>query len=290
MSIIPPTTTTTTPQLPTATLPPGSTVSASGSSTSQAGSGLGLNGVNADTFLQLLVAQMQYQDPNNPVNSTQFLSQTAAFEEVQQLGSMQTSLASLVSAQQAQTATAMLGQTVNGTDLSGSPVSGKVTGVQLTSNGPVLQVGTSSLAMSAVTSIGSSTSTGVPVGSASNPTTGSTAGAGTTTATTPTATTPTATTPTATAAGTAPTSAGTGSSGTTSAVPGSTGTPTTPAPTATAPAGTTGTSTSSTGTGTTGTGTTGTGTTGTGTTGTGTTGTGTSNTSTANPATTSASA
>ncbi len=275
MSIIPPTTTTTTPQLPTATLPPGSTVSASGSSTSQAGSGLGLNGVNADTFLQLLVAQMQYQDPNNPVNSTQFLSQTAAFEEVQQLGSMQTSLASLVSAQQAQTATAMLGQTVNGTDLSGSPVSGKVTGVQLTSNGPVLQVGTSSLAMSAVTSIGSSTSTGVPVGSASNPTTGSTAGAGTTTATTPTATTPTATTPTATtptatAAGTAPTSAGTGSSGTTSAVPGSTGTPTTPAPTATAPAGTTGTSTSSTGTGT--------------------TGTGTSNTSTANPATTSASA
>ncbi len=285
MSIIPPTTTTTTPQLPTATLPPGSTVSASGSSTSQAGSGLGLNGVNADTFLQLLVAQMQYQDPNNPVNSTQFLSQTAAFEEVQQLGSMQTSLASLVSAQQAQTATAMLGQTVNGTDLSGSPVSGKVTGVQLTSNGPVLQVGTSSLAMSAVTSIGSSTSTGVPVGSASNPTTGSTAGAGTTTATTPTAT-----TPTATAAGTAPTSAGTGSSGTTSAVPGSTGTPTTPAPTATAPAGTTGTSTSSTGTGTTGTGTTGTGTTGTGTTGTGTTGTGTSNTSTANPATTSASA
>ena len=287
MSIIPPTTTTTTPQLPTATLPPGSTVSASGSSTSQAGSGLGLNGVNADTFLQLLVAQMQYQDPNNPVNSTQFLSQTAAFEEVQQLGSMQTSLASLVSAQQAQTATAMLGQTVNGTDLSGSPVSGKVTGVQLTSNGPVLQVGTSSLAMSAVTSIGSSTSTGVPVGSASNPTTGSTAGAGTTTATTPTATTPTATTPTATAAGTAPTSAGTGSSGTTSAVPGSTGTPTTPAPTATAPAGTTGTSTSSTGTSTSSTGT---GTTGTGTTGTGTTGTGTSNTSTANPATTSASA
>ena len=83
--------------------------------------GLGSNGVNADTFLQLLVAQLQYQNPDNPVDSTQFLSQTASFEEVQELGSLQTSLSSLVTSQQAGAATSMLGQQVTGTDQSGKP-------------------------------------------------------------------------------------------------------------------------------------------------------------------------
>ena len=80
-----------------------------------------LNGVNADTFLKLLVAQLQYQNPDNPVDSTQFLSQTADFEEVQELGSLQTSMASLVSSQQAGAATSMLGQQVTGTDQVGNP-------------------------------------------------------------------------------------------------------------------------------------------------------------------------
>ena len=30
-----------------------------------------------DTFLKLLVAQLKYQDPSNPADSTQFLAQTA---------------------------------------------------------------------------------------------------------------------------------------------------------------------------------------------------------------------
>lgn len=44
-------------------------------------SGLG----NEDTFLQLLVAQIQNQDPTNPIDSTTFLTQLASFSQLEQL-------------------------------------------------------------------------------------------------------------------------------------------------------------------------------------------------------------
>jgi flagellar basal-body rod modification protein FlgD len=43
------------------------------------------NQLNQDTFLKLLVAQMKYQDPLAPTDSTQFLTQTAQFTTVSTL-------------------------------------------------------------------------------------------------------------------------------------------------------------------------------------------------------------
>jgi flagellar basal-body rod modification protein FlgD len=43
------------------------------------------NQLNQDTFLKLLVAQMKYQDPLSPTDSTQFLTQTAQFTTVSTL-------------------------------------------------------------------------------------------------------------------------------------------------------------------------------------------------------------
>ncbi|MGP8208228.1 MAG: flagellar hook capping FlgD N-terminal domain-containing protein [Acidimicrobiales bacterium] len=185
-------------QQPTAVLPPGDTASAT-SSTSSTSDGLGSNGVNADTFLQLLVAQMQYQNPDDPVDSTQFLSQTADFEEVQELGSLQTSLASVVSAQQAGAATSMLGQQVTGTDQVGNSVTGVVSGIQLTSTGPLLSVGNSTVPFSSVTSVTApgTTTTGT-TGTTTTGTTGTTTTGTTTTGTTTTGTTTTGTTGTPT--------------------------------------------------------------------------------------------
>ncbi len=43
------------------------------------------SGVNEEMFLQLLVAQLKNQDPMNPTDSTQFVSQLAQFSELEQV-------------------------------------------------------------------------------------------------------------------------------------------------------------------------------------------------------------
>ena len=40
--------------------------------------------VNKNMFLQLLVAQLQNQDPLNPTDSTQFVAQLAQFQQLEQ--------------------------------------------------------------------------------------------------------------------------------------------------------------------------------------------------------------
>ena len=40
---------------------------------------------NENTFLQLLVAQIQNQDPTQPIDSTTFLTQLASFSQLEQL-------------------------------------------------------------------------------------------------------------------------------------------------------------------------------------------------------------
>jgi flagellar basal-body rod modification protein FlgD len=141
---------------PVATLPAGDTASASTANTNTAS----LNGVNADTFLQLLVSELQNQDPDNPTDPTQFLTQTAEFEEVEEMNAVQTSVSSMVTAQQSSSATSMLGMQVSGSDASGNAVSGVVTGVQLTSSGPVLSVGSDTMPYSGITSVTLPGSTG----------------------------------------------------------------------------------------------------------------------------------
>ncbi|MDE7225210.1 MAG: flagellar hook capping protein [Acetatifactor sp.] len=45
-------------------------------------------GMDKDAFLQLLVAQMKYQDPLEPTSNTEFVSQYAQFSQVEQLQNM----------------------------------------------------------------------------------------------------------------------------------------------------------------------------------------------------------
>jgi flagellar basal-body rod modification protein FlgD len=55
------------------------------------------NLANESTFLQLLVAQIKNQDPLNPTDGTQFLSQLAQFSSLEQQLQMNTQLADIKS-------------------------------------------------------------------------------------------------------------------------------------------------------------------------------------------------
>jgi flagellar basal-body rod modification protein FlgD len=54
------------------------------SSGNSAASATDPSSVNMDEFLQLLVAEIQNQDPTNPMDGTAFLTQLAQFQQVEQ--------------------------------------------------------------------------------------------------------------------------------------------------------------------------------------------------------------
>jgi flagellar basal-body rod modification protein FlgD len=86
-----------------------------------------------DTFLKLLVAQMRYQDPANPVDSTQMVAQTATFSQVEKLEELVSQNASMLVLQESATAGSLVGKTATYTDTSGASKTGVISSVRLAS-------------------------------------------------------------------------------------------------------------------------------------------------------------
>jgi flagellar basal-body rod modification protein FlgD len=107
-----------------------------------------------DMFLQLLVAQMRYQDPSNPTDSSQFLAQTAQFTALEKMQAVADQTAQLVSLQVAFGASSLVGKDVAYPAADGTTTHGVVDSVRFTSTGPVLQVGGQDLALGDVLAMG----------------------------------------------------------------------------------------------------------------------------------------
>ena len=90
--------------------------------------------VDYQSFLKLLVAQMKNQDPTDPMDSTQYMAQLAAFSQVEQSVQMNSKLDQMLQSSVLGQADALIGRTVTSAD---GKVSGKVEEVRLTSNGMV---------------------------------------------------------------------------------------------------------------------------------------------------------
>ena len=91
---------TTLPISSTAALAPAATMSSSSSSSSSGSSGSSQQSQNLasqDVFLQLLVAQLQNQDPEQPTDGTAFVTELAQFTTLQEDTDSATDLDTLVS-------------------------------------------------------------------------------------------------------------------------------------------------------------------------------------------------
>jgi len=53
------------------------------------------NSLGSDAFLQLLVTQLQNQDPTNPESNTEFVAQLATFSSLEQLTSINKAVTSM---------------------------------------------------------------------------------------------------------------------------------------------------------------------------------------------------
>lgn len=122
------------------------------------------NSVDKDTFLQLLVAQLRYQDPMNPTDSAQFLAQTAQFTALEKMESVADQTAQAVAAQMAFGASSLVGRTVTYTDTDGSTARGTVDAVRFTNEGPTLDVGGTAVALGNVQTVAEGPGTSRPSG------------------------------------------------------------------------------------------------------------------------------
>ena len=93
-----------------------------------------LGGLGYNAFLQLLLAQMKNQDPTQPMDSAQMVSQLATFSQVQESVTTNSKLDSLLTSQSLTLADAAIGHTVTSADGSQS---GIVKSVKITSDGPL---------------------------------------------------------------------------------------------------------------------------------------------------------
>ncbi|ACS38454.1 MULTISPECIES: flagellar hook assembly protein FlgD [Methylorubrum] len=88
--------------------------------------------MNADTFLTLLMAQLQNQDPTKPMDSTEYVGQLATFSQVEQATKTNQKLDSLLTSSFLNQADAIIGRSLTSAD---GLTSGTVQSVRVTGDG-----------------------------------------------------------------------------------------------------------------------------------------------------------
>lgn len=120
-----------------------------------------------DTFLQLLVAQLRYQDPMNPTDSTQLMAQNAQYTALEKMQDVSDGVQQLLSLQMSLGAAGMIGRQVSWTDPSGATRTGVATGVSFPGTGPVLTVDGTDVPVASVTAVTTPSSTAGAPGASS---------------------------------------------------------------------------------------------------------------------------
>jgi flagellar basal-body rod modification protein FlgD len=130
-----------------------SAVSSATATSSQVGRTDAGGSLGQDAFLKLLVAQMQNQDPMQPQDSGQMMSQLASFSQVSQLQSLTSASQAQALGQDFSTAVALIGKNVTYTKADGSQTSGAVTAVKSDPSGALLEIGTDEVHTGAIVKV-----------------------------------------------------------------------------------------------------------------------------------------
>jgi flagellar basal-body rod modification protein FlgD len=107
--------------------------------------------LDRDAFLQLLVYQLQNQDPLNPTDNGEMIAQLAQFSALEQMNNLNESFTTVSESMDRLnfvSASALVGRTVSGTALDGNTIQGTVERVYMDSDNSVyLMVGTTPIAL-----------------------------------------------------------------------------------------------------------------------------------------------
>jgi flagellar basal-body rod modification protein FlgD len=98
--------------------------------------------LDKNAFLKLLAAQASNQDPMNPTDSTSQIAQLAQFSSLEQMNNVATTMTNMATAVNKQGALGLVGHDVTYKGEDGLDATGTVASVTMTSDGPLLKIGT----------------------------------------------------------------------------------------------------------------------------------------------------
>jgi len=100
------------------------------------------SGVNQEDFIKLFVSELQFQDPMQPLDNSQFLTQLAQFVSIEQQSEQVDGINNLLTLNASEQTLGLLSHTVQVANADGSTTTGKVSGIQYSSSGVALTVST----------------------------------------------------------------------------------------------------------------------------------------------------
>jgi len=108
-------------------------VNLSSSSDSSVGSSKSLQSLGMDQFLKLMIAELQNQDPLNPMENSEMLQQLGEMRAITATDSLTTTLDAVLLGQNLTTASGLIGKEVSALTDAGNNVSGQVDRVTVAS-------------------------------------------------------------------------------------------------------------------------------------------------------------
>jgi len=100
-----------------------SSSSSSSSSTNPTGTNA-FDSLNVQDFINMLVAELQNQDPTQPVDNSEILNEVSQIRSIESNDQLTTTLQSVLLGQNVATGGSLINQTITGTDAAGNSVGG----------------------------------------------------------------------------------------------------------------------------------------------------------------------
>jgi flagellar basal-body rod modification protein FlgD len=127
--------------------------STNSSSSSTAGTNDALRGLDMDQFLKLMIAELQNQDPLNPMDNSQILEQIGQLRSIGATSQLSDTLGAVLMGQNVTTASSLIDRNVKALTDDGEVIEGKVDRVSIVDKAVKLHMGESTVALSNVSEI-----------------------------------------------------------------------------------------------------------------------------------------
>jgi flagellar basal-body rod modification protein FlgD len=116
-------------------------------------SGGGFNNLTTADFMQMLIAELENQDPTQPMSNEDLLTQLSTMSQLQSTQDLDSALQANTNNQQLSIASSFIGANVTGTDSNKNPVNGVATQALLQNGTAYVAVGQSLVPLANITGV-----------------------------------------------------------------------------------------------------------------------------------------